>query len=248
MKKILITTIILITFCLSGVVYAANLDEFNGKTLDKMWTYRDPAKKGTYRLEGGKLILDLKAGADMYIRGTDAGVCFLMDPPKGLNDFSIVTMVNSAVNGTQPPACQPGLIFFNEANWAYSIWGPYANTDIRLEDCEGASYRWRDQTQIGINKADVDIDKDVWIMIKKTGQELEFFAKGAEKDNWKSGGIDKKLMPNYTAGNYKIGLVAKSWGGSVDSTFEFDFFDIPEVPKAVSSQGKITSTWAGIKR
>ena len=52
MKKILITTIILITFCLSGVVYAANLDEFNGKTLDKMWTYRDPAKKGTYRLEG----------------------------------------------------------------------------------------------------------------------------------------------------------------------------------------------------
>lgn len=248
MKKTILIFSLLAIFCITGITYAVNLDEFNGKTLDKMWTYRDPAKKGTYAVEGGKLLLDLKAGADMYIKGTDGGVCFLMDPPANLKDFSIVTMVNSAVNGTEPPAFQPGLIFINEALWAYSIWGPYANTDIRLEDCVGASYRWRADIGVAVDVNKVAIDQDVWIMITKKGDQLEFFTKGNENDDWVSGGVDKKLAPNYTAGNFKVGLVAKSWGGSVDSSCEFEFFDIPEVPKAVSSQGKITSTWSAIKK
>jgi len=245
-RKIFVIFPLLMIFCITGTVHAVYLDDFNGKTLDKMWTYRDPAKKGTYKLEGGKLLLALKAGADMYIQGVDGGVCFLMDPPN-LDNFSIETMVNSAVPGTQPPACQPGLIFFNEAKWAYSIWGPYANTDIRLEDCVGGTYRWRADAQIGIDLGDIQIDQDVYIRITKTGSKLEFFAKNSEDAKWVSGGVDAKLGPNYTAGSYKVGLVAKSWGGSIDSEFEFDYFDIPEIAKAVSSQGKTTSTWAAIK-
>lgn len=242
MKKIFIAFVLLAMFCLPSIVYALSIDDFNGKTLDKMWTLRDPKNNCEYRLEGGKLITDLKAGADMYIAGTDGGSCFLMDPPKGLTDFSIEMMVNPSVNGTMAPACQPGLLFFNEAKWAYTVWGPYANTDIRLEDCVGASYRWRDQTQIGINKDAVDIDKDVWLKVTKTGQQLEFFAKANEGDKWISGGVDKLLAPNYTAGNYQIGICLKSWGGSINTTFEFEYFDIPEVPKAIDPQGKLTST------
>jgi len=248
MKKILIISTLLAMFCMTGIVYAAHTDDFDGKTLDKMWTLRAPKNNCEYTLEGGKLITDLKAGADMYIAGTDGGACFLMDPPAGLTDFSIEMMVNAAVDGPMPPACQPGLLFFNEAKWAYTVWGPYANTDIRLEDCVGASYRWRAETQIGIDMAAVAIDEDVWVKITKKGQELEFFAKGSENEKWVSAGIDKKLGPNYTPGDYQIGICLKSWGGSIDSTFEFEYFDIPEVPKAVGSQGKITSTWSAIKK
>ena len=171
-----------------------------------------------------------------------------MDPPN-LDNFSIETMVNVCVKGSQPPACQVGPIFFNETDWAYSLWGPYnAGQDIRLEDCIGASYRWRDQAQIAVDINKVAIDKDVYLMITKTGTKLEFFAKGSEDEKWVSGGVDGLLGPFYKPGSYKVGLFAKSWGGSVDSTFEIDYFDIPEIPKSVEPACKLTATWAAIKR
>ena len=236
----------LITF--GGSAFAANLDDFNGATLSKMWTLRDPASKITVSFAGGMLVLDLKANADMYIKGTDGGVMLLTNPP-AMDNFSVELLTNAAVKGTQPPACQVGIVFFNETVWAYSAWGPYANTDIRLEDCAGATYRWRADTKIGIDLAKVAIDKDVYIKVTKTGNKLECFAKGAAGDQWVSGGVDEKLGTNYTQGNYKIGIIAKSWGGSVDSTFQFDYFNVPELSTtAVAPSGKIASTWAEIKR
>lgn len=239
-------------FCLMfGIVvsgYTANLDDFNGTTLGKMWTVRDPAKKSTVTVSGGFLTLDLKAGADMYIKGVDGGVMLLTNPPD-LSNFSVELMINPAVKGTQAPACHAGIVFFNEADWAYSAWGPYANTDIRLEDCVGASYRWRAQTNVGIDPAKVAIDKDVYLKVIKTGDTLEFFAKGSAGDQWISGGKDTKLGPSYAKGKYQIGIIAKSWGGSIDTTFQFDYFNVPELATtAVAPQGKIATTWANIKR
>ena len=235
-------------FGIIGLAHGANLDEFDGPKLDGMWTYRDPAKKGTVSFDKGFLVLDLLAGADLFRQGVDAGVMFLMDPPN-LTDFSIETMVNVAVKGSQPPACQLGLLFFNEEKWAYTLWGPYnSGQDIRLEDCIGADYRWRNEAQIAIDPNKVAIDQDVYIKIVKKGESLEFLAKGKKDEDWLSGGVDKKLAPNYKPGTYKIGLFAKSWGGSINSTFHIDYFDIPEVPKAVSSSGKMIATWAGIKK
>ncbi len=237
----LITMFIFVFNCL-----AVNLDDFNGPNLNKRWTYRDPAKKGQYTFKDGKLVIDLKAGADMYVRGTDGGICFLMDPPN-LDNFSVEMMVNVCVNGNQPPACQVGPIFFNEAEWAYSIWGPYnGGQDIRLEDCIGADYRWRDQAKVAVDVNKVAIDKDVYLMVTKTGNQLEFFAKGSPDEKWVSGGIDQKLPPKYTKGSYKVGIVAKSWGGSIDSTFEIDYFTIPEIAP-VNSAGKLATTWSAIK-
>ena len=173
---------------------------------------------------------------------------FQRNPP-AVDNFSIELLTNPSVKGTQHPACQVGIVFFNETAWAYSAWGPYANTDIRLEDCAGAAYRWRADTKIGIDLAKVAIDKDVYLKVTKTGNKLECFAKGAAGDQWVSGGIDEKLGPNYTQGNYKIGIIAKSWGGSIDSTFQFDYFNVPELSTtAVAPSGKIASTWAEIKR
>jgi hypothetical protein len=247
-KKLFIASLILMLFCISEITYAVvHTDDFNKATLDKMWTNRDPKKNGKYRFEKGFMVLDLNAGADLYIQGTDGGVMFLMDPPN-LTDFSIEALVNVCVNGTQPPACQVGPIFFNESKWAYTLWGPYSSgTDIRLEDCVGGTYRWRAEAQIAVDVNKVAIDQDVYVKITKKGDSLEFFAKGKEDEAWVSGGVDTKLGPNYKPGTYKIGLFAKSWGGSVNSTFQIDYFDIPEIPKAVSSNGKITATWAGIK-
>jgi hypothetical protein len=140
-------------------------------------------------------------------------------------------------------------VLFRSTAWAYSAWGPYSNTDIRLEDCAGTTYRWRADTNVGVDPAKVAIDKDVYIKVTKTGTKLEFFTKGAAGDQWVSGGIDEKLGPNYTQGNYKIGIIAKSWGGSVDSTFQFDYFNVPELATtAVDPSSKIASTWAEIKR
>jgi len=247
MKKISIIILIIMLFSIFGLAYAAKLDEFDGPKLDKMWTYRDPAKKGTVTFDKGFLVLDLLAGADLFRQGVDAGVMFLMDPPN-LTDFSIETMVNVAVKGNQPPACQVGPMFFNEAKWAYSLWGPYnSGQDIRLEDCIGADYRWRNEAQIAVDPNKVVVDQDVYLKIVKKGDSLEFLAKGKADEDWVSGGVDKKLGPNYKPGTYKIGLYAKSWGGSVNSTFQIGYFDIPEIPKAVSSVGKMTATWAGIK-
>lgn len=249
MKKMSLLLLLSMMLSLAGaVIHAANLDDFNGPNLNKIWTLRDPAKKSSYKFTGGKMVLDLKAGADMYIKGVDGGVMFLTDPPQMAN-FSIEMLVNPAVKGTQPPACQIGIVFFNEKDWAYSAWGPYnSGQDIRLEDCVGATYRWRDQAKIGVDVNKVAIDKDVYLKVTKTGNKLECFTKGAVNDQWVSGGADEKLGPSYTSGNYKIGIIAKSWGGSVDSTFEIDYFNVPELATtAVSSAGKLITTWSVIK-
>jgi hypothetical protein len=223
-------------------------DEFNGAALDSMWSVRDPAGKGDYRLADGKLILDLAANADMWVQGTDGGVMFLLDPPAQA-DFSIELSENVAVDGTQPPACQAGIVFFNEQTWAYSAWGPYnAGQDIRLEDCVGADYRWRDQAQIGIDPADVAVDEDVYLKVIKTGDELEFLTKGSASEDWVSAGVDTKLGPHYTPGNYQIGIIAKSWGGSVASTFEFESFDVlGSGVTAVEAVNKLATTWGKLK-
>ena len=184
----------------------------------------------------------------MYIQGTDGGVMLLTDPPD-VTDFSLEMKLNVATNnGAQSPACHVGLVLFNEAKWTYTAWGPYADTDIRLEDCVTASYRWRDQTQVGIDKGDVDIDEDVWLKVVKTGNDLEFLAKGNAGDPWISGGTDSLVGPNYTAGNYQVGIIAKSWSGSVDSVFEIDYFDSPQISTtAVEPVSKLTTTWGSIK-
>jgi len=231
-----------------GSVCFANLDDFDGPNIANMWTLRDPASKSDISFAGGKMVMDLAAGADMYIKGTDAGVMLLTAPPD-MDDFSVELLTNAAVDGTQPPACHVGIVFFNEAVWAYSAWGPYSNEDIRLEDCVTASYRWRDDIGVGVDLADVDIDEDVYLKVTKTGDTLEFFTKGAAGDAWVSGGTDDLVGPNYTAGNYMVGIIAKSWGGSVDSTFEFDYFNIPEMStSAVDSASKVSTTWAELKK
>jgi hypothetical protein len=245
MKRLSVFVIPLMLLGLAS--YAANLDDFNGPNLNKMWTVRDPLGNGDFKFSGGKMVLDLKAGSDMYIQGVDGGVMFLIDPPDEKN-FSIEMGLNVAVDGIQPPASQVGIVFFNEDKWAYSIWGPYAATDIRLEDCIGGTYRWRADAQIGIDLVDVDIDEDVYIRVVKTGDSLEFFAKGSEGEKWISGGTDTKLGPNYTQGDYQIGIVAKSWGGSVNSTFELDYFNVPELVLSVEPAGKLATTWGDIKK
>ena len=245
MRSLILFTVALMLVS-SGAI-AANLDDFDGNALNKMWTYRDPANKGDFEIAGGKLTLDLAAGADMFRLGIDGGVMFLMDPPEQDN-FTIEMLENVAVPGTQPPACQVGIVFFNEDKWAYSAWGPYnAGQDIRLEDCIGADYRWRDQAQIAIDRVDVETDEDVYLRVVKTGNTLEFFAKGSAGEDWVSGGEDQKLGPNYTAGDYQIGIIAKSWGGSVNSTFEIDYFNVPELILSVDAAGKLTTTWGAIR-
>lgn len=248
MKKLTLAMLATMLLSITTAVYAANLDDFNGPDLDEIWTYRDPASNGEYTFEGGKMILDLKAGADMYKQGTDAGVMFLTDPPVDTEDFSVELLVNPAVDGPQPLECHVGIVFFREDEWAYSAWGPYEAADIRLEDCIDQDYRWRDQAQIAVDVGDVAIDEDVYISVVKTGNELEFFAKGDEGDQWLSGGVDTKLGPHYTSGDYQVGIIAKSWAGSVDSTFEFDYFNIPERSASVAPTGKLATTWATLKK
>ncbi len=248
MSKFYLPFAILMLIMFSSSLFAANLDDFNGNALSKMWTVRDPAKKATITIAGGKMTIDLKAGADMYIKGVDGGVMLLMNPPDMAN-YSIELLTNPAVKGTQPPACHIGIVFFNEKDWVYTAWGPYANMDIRLEDCNNATYRWRDQTKVGVDLAKVAIDKDVYLKVTKTGNKIEFFTKGSAGDQWVSGGLDETLGPKYTKGNYQIGIIAKSWGGSVDSTFEFDYFNVPELgTTAVDSASKISTTWAELKK
>jgi len=244
--SLILASLMMIMFI--GSVCLANLDDFDGNSLAKMWTLRDPAKKSTLTFAGGKMTMVLKAGADMYIKGTDQGVMLLTNPPD-MDNFSIELLTNPSVKGTQPPACHMGIVFFNEKDWVYTAWGPYANTDIRLEDCNNAAYRWRADTKVGIDLAKVAIDKDVYLKVVKTGNKLEFLTKGAAGDQWVSGGTDETLGPKYTKGNYQIGIIAKSWGGSVDSTFEFDYFNVPELgTTAVDSASKISATWAELKK
>ena len=176
-----------------------------------------------------------------------AGKAFVLDnecTPKTVKALSAV----ATNGGSQSPACQVGIVLFNEAEWVYSAWGTYSGTDIRLEDCFDQDYRWRDQTAIGVDVGDVAIDDDVWLMIIKTGDDLEFLTKGNAGDAWVSAGVDSKLGSHYAPGDYQVGIIAKSWGGSVDSLFEIDFFDIPELSTtAVAPAGKLITTWASIK-
>ena len=247
MKRLFCVALIATLFVTVELAHAS-LDDFDGPQLSGIWTLRDPASKSTVSFAGGNMVLDLAAGADMYISGVDGGVMFLTDPPD-MSDFSIDLKLNVAVDGFQPPACHVGIVFFNEAEWAYTAWGPYANTDVRLEDCVGANYRWRDQTLIGVDLGDVAIDQDVWLKVVKAGNDLEFFTKGNAGDVWVSGGVDSTLGPHYTPGNYQVGIVAKSWGGSVDSTFEIDCFDIPELSSTpVAPAGKLATTWSEVKK
>jgi len=248
MRRLSFAMLATMLFSIAGVV-CANLDDFDGPDLSNVWTLRDPASKASVSFAGGQLVLDLNAGADMYIQGVDGGVMFLTDPPD-MDDFSVEMKVNVAVDGSQPPACQVGPVFFNEAEWVYSAWGPYnAGQDIRLEDCIGGNYRWRDQAGIAVDVGDVAIDQDVWLKVVKKGEELEFFTKGDANANWVSGGVDTRLGPYYTPGNYKVGIIAKSWSGSVNSTFEIDYFDIPELSAtAVAPAGKLATTWSAIKK
>ncbi len=245
MRSSCFAVLVVMLLGIAGLVHA-NLDDFNGAKLDDMWTYRDPLGNGDYRIEDGKLILDLKLGSDMYIQGVDGGVMLLMDPPE-LEDYTIEMKVNAMPAGFMTPASQLGIVLFNEEKWAYTLWGPYASTDIRVEDCIGASYRWRAEAQIGVNQTDVLIDDDVWIKVVKTGTSMEFFAKGNADEDWLSGGVDELLGPNFTPGDYKVGIFFKSWGGSTDGSFEVDFFNIPEIA-AVDAAGKLVTTWSAIKR
>ena len=119
-----------------------------------------------------------------------------------------------------------------------------------MEDCIDQDYRWRDQAGIAVavDVGDVAIDDDVWLMVVKTGDDLEFLTKGNAGDAWVSGGVDSKLGSHYAPGDYQVGIIAKSWGGSVDSLFEIDFFDIPELSTtAVAPAGKLITTWSSIK-
>jgi hypothetical protein len=248
LRSLVLSVLMAILLGVAGMVYAS-LDDFDGPNLGAIWTERDPANKGEITFTGGNMVLDLAAGADMYIQGVDGGVMFLTDPPD-MNDFSVEMKLNVATNNNnQSPACQVGIVFFNEGEWAYSAWGPYANIDIRVEDCIGGSYRWRDGTQVGVDTGDVAIDNDVWLKAVKIGDELEFFTKGNANDAWVSGGTDTRLGPNFTPGNYQVGIIAKSWGGSVNSVFEIDYFDIPELSTtAVAPVGKLATTWSIIKK
>ena len=229
MKRLFCVALMAALFVAVEVAHA-NLDDFNGPQLSGLWTLRDPAGNSNISFAGGNMVLDLAAGADMCTSGVDAGVMLLTDPP-GMSDFSVDLKLNVAVDGFQPPACHVGIVFFNQSDWAYTAWGPYANTDIRLEDCIGGSYRWRTETLIGVDLSDVAIDQDVWLKVVKAGNDLEFFTKGNAGDVWVSGGVDSTLGPHYTPGNYQVGIIAKSWGGSVNRTFEFDFFDIITKPR-----------------
>jgi hypothetical protein len=251
--KAIVGILVVMIFGLVGTVHA-NLDEFDGKELKDIWTYRDPRSNGEYEFKGGKMILHLKRGSDMYTQGADGGVMFLMDPPD-MDSFTVEMKLNAAVNGSQPPACHVGIVFFNEAEWSYSIWGPYEagsaptriKHDIRLEDCIGKAYRWRDQSGIGVDVTDVAIDQDVWLKVVKDSSEMEFFAKGDANGKWVSGGVDTKLVPRYMPGDYQIGIIAKSYPGLARSTFEIEFFDVPALAAAVEPGGKLMATWGSIR-
>jgi len=228
----------------SGAVFSQT-DGFHGTELSPIWTLRNPAGEATFKVGAGKLTVNLPAGSDLYRRGVDRGVLFLTDPPP-VEDFSMETLVNVTVGASQqPPATHVGLVLFREDTWAYSLWGSYlwgSKVDIRFEDCVDQDYRWRrfefsgqrDQTQIGI---DAGGDGDTYLKVIKTGKKLEFFWKDNPKDDWQSAGVDERLGSHYEVGKYKVGLFLKSWTDSVDSVFEFDYFDLPELRMGVVTIG-----------
>lgn len=176
-------------------------DPFNGTKLNPLWTFRNAGNNDRYELKGGWFIFDIDAGQDLFRQGVDGAPMLLTDPPVDDATFEIETMVDVILDQkVQPRASHAGLIIFREKTWAYTLWGPYNNTDIRVEDCVGADYRWRDQAQIGLNPK---FDNTMWLKIEKRGKELEFFYKDNEGDKWQSGGVDTKLGPHFEKGTYK---------------------------------------------
>ncbi|MBM3213469.1 hypothetical protein FJZ36_00910 [Candidatus Poribacteria bacterium] len=221
------------------------VDSFDDTKLNAMWTFRNAGNNDKWEVKGGWFIFDIQANQDLFRQGVDGAPFLLMNPPADDKKFTIETNVDALLDkAAQPGASHAGLIIFREDKWAYSLWGPYNNQDMRLEDCIAADYRWRDQAQIAV---DAKPDKDVYLQIVKSGTELEFFYKDSPADKWKSAGIDKKLGPNYEKGTYKIGLFLKNWGGSVAQKAAFDYFHSPELATAVRPDGKTASTWAGLK-
>ncbi len=226
----------IVSFLLIEFAISAHMDNFEGTKLKDMWNYRDPANMGQYRLENGNLVIDLKPNAVMGAQGTDCGVMFLVSPPP-LDSFTVEMKVNVAVEGEQPAGNELGIVFFNESKWAFSYWRVYM-TGAWLLDCVGANERDYDYppgggTNIGVEIDDAAHDQDIYIKVVKTGTVLEFFAKGNIAEEWISGGVDTKLGPYYKFGDYKIGILARSWGGhwfgSECHTLEVDYFDVLEI-------------------
>jgi hypothetical protein len=213
---------------------------------ESKWTWRSPDGNDKYEIKNGWFHVIIQAGQDLYVQGVDLAPMLLTDPPKDDENFSIETCVNVTVDvAQQPPACQAGPILFNKSAWAYTLWGPYNNQDIRVEDCIGGGYRWRADAQIGIDEIG---DEASYLKIVKTGKKLEFFYKDKENDKWQSGGIDADhIGPKLEKGKYQIGLYVKNWGGSVPTEIAFDYFDCPELGWAVKPAGKLSTTWAKIK-
>lgn len=230
-----------------GSALAAYTDPFDGNKLEPRWTHRSPDGDDKFTVEKGWFTWSIQAGQDLFKQGVDKAPFLLTDPPANDTNFSIETKMNILMDDlkAQPPASHAGLIFFREDKWAYTLWGPYANTDIRVEDCIGADYRWRAEAQIGVNKA---ADGDVWLKITKTGGEFEFFYKDNEGDKWESGGKDTKIAKEMEKGTYKVGLFLKNWGGSVAMKTAFDYFDSPELGGlSVDPKSKVATSWADLK-
>ena len=242
----------LVCATLAGLATAAfavqYTDPFDGPDYADFWTFRTPGDNDRYAFEDGWFVFDIDAGQDTYIRGVDGGPFLLMDPPDDDASFTIETRVNAVLDQTvQPNASHTGLIFFNEVDWSYSCWGPYNNADIRLEDVIDADYRWRAETLIGVDPPGGIVD-GIYLKVEKTGDELEFFWKLAEGDNWESAGVDDKLGPQYRLGNYQIGLFIKNWGGSIPTRAAFDYFHSPEIlGLSVDPNGKAATQWGALK-
>lgn len=253
-RKLLLGCIMVIGALVAGANVNVNVthaappytDPFDDAKLHSRWTLRTPDKNDRWEVKGGWFIFDIDAGQDLFRIGVDRAPMLLTDPPKEDKDFSIETVVDVVTDKPfQPGASQAGLIIFREDKWAYTLWGPYNNQDIRVEDCVGADYRWRAEAQIAV---DSKIDKTVWLKIVKKGDELDFLYKDNEDEKWKSGGVDKKLGPQFQKGTYKIGLFLKNWGGSVAMKTAFDYFHSPELgTTAVAPSGKVALTWGKLK-
>jgi|SaaInl4_135m_RNA_FD_contig_41_2013584_length_1311_multi_5_in_0_out_0_2 hypothetical protein len=244
----------LLVVCATMAVAAATVhgveytDPFDGPDNADFWTLRTPGDNDRHAYEDGWFVFDIDANQDTYKRGVDGGPFLLLDPPADDAAFSIETRVNALMDlDAQTNASHTGLIFFNEEDWAYSCWGPYNNADIRLEDVIDQDYRWRAETAIGADPAG-GITDDIYLKVEKSGDDLEFFWKVAEGDAWESGGVDAKLGPQYSGGNYKVGLFIKSWAGSAPTRSSFDYFHSPEIlGLAVDPQGKAATQWGALK-
>ncbi|MDA1192876.1 MAG: hypothetical protein O3A46_14475, partial [Candidatus Poribacteria bacterium] len=118
-------------------------DPFDGNDIDDMWTFRSKDGNDNYTVKGGMFTFDILANQDQFRQGIDLAPFLLMDAPDSA-DFTIETKVSPVLDqAVQPQNSHTGLIIFREDNWSISLFGPYNNLDVRLEDVIGADYRWR---------------------------------------------------------------------------------------------------------